>query len=282
MNKKHNKQLLQQAIKLQDTNEAQAIQIYKQLIAEDPEWSVPYYNLGLLYKYRGDWIKSLKYNELATKFDSSDQPAWWNMGIAATALQRWRDARTAWKGFGIPIEIDDEQININIGHTPIRLKHGEVIWAKRICPARAQLDNIPTDKGDYRYKDVILHDGAPNGIRNHNGHEFPVFDELQLLQKSDYKTYAIGAKAFAKDSIDQLSKLCDDADCGFENWTETLRMVCQKCSQGIPHEHHEHVVPKWEEVETYQLAIATQARGTLDEIVGKWVNKTGSEVLWVK
>jgi len=27
--------------------------------------------------------------------------AWWNMGIAATALGRWRDARHAWQQCGV-------------------------------------------------------------------------------------------------------------------------------------------------------------------------------------
>ena len=69
---------------------------YRRAAEADPEWSVPWYNLGLLCKNQGRWEESLEYNHRATDLAVEDRDAWWNLGIAATALGRWSEARQAW------------------------------------------------------------------------------------------------------------------------------------------------------------------------------------------
>ena len=39
----------------------------------------------------------------AAKLDPADEAAWWNTGIAATALGEWATARLAWQAFGIEL-----------------------------------------------------------------------------------------------------------------------------------------------------------------------------------
>jgi tetratricopeptide (TPR) repeat protein len=80
-----------------------AIASYRRAARWDPEWSVPWYNLGLLAKYEHDWPASLAHNQQAVKIDPSNEAAWWNLGIAATALANWSEARRAWKAYGIDI-----------------------------------------------------------------------------------------------------------------------------------------------------------------------------------
>ena len=82
---------------------AEAEAAYRGAIAADPTWSVPHYNLGLLFKYSGRWHESLGENLVAVELDAGDEAAWWNLGIAATALSDWAIARRAWKACGIPI-----------------------------------------------------------------------------------------------------------------------------------------------------------------------------------
>lgn len=49
-------QLLEQAGALSDDGKkAEAIAVYEQVIKIAPDWSVPYYNFGLLYKYEREW-----------------------------------------------------------------------------------------------------------------------------------------------------------------------------------------------------------------------------------
>ena len=63
----------------------------------DPHWSVPWFNLGLDFKNSGAWEDSLRCNQTSTQLGTNDEAAWWNLGIAATALHNWSEARRAWK-----------------------------------------------------------------------------------------------------------------------------------------------------------------------------------------
>ena len=67
-----------------DTSGAEAA--YRAALALAPQWSVPHYNLGLIAKYDGRWRESFDFNRRAAELAPDDQGAWWNTGIAATAL----------------------------------------------------------------------------------------------------------------------------------------------------------------------------------------------------
>ena len=80
------KHLLQQAIEFEEQGNAeQAIIFYNKIVEMAANWSVPYYNLGLLYKYQGDWELCYTNNLKALEFEPNDEAARWNLGIAATA-----------------------------------------------------------------------------------------------------------------------------------------------------------------------------------------------------
>lgn len=59
--------------------------LYRLATYADPRWSVPWYNRGLDAKYLGRWEESLQSNWKAVLLDPTDEAAWWNLGIAATA-----------------------------------------------------------------------------------------------------------------------------------------------------------------------------------------------------
>ncbi len=63
----------------------------------------PWYNLGLVYKRQRRWPGSLYRNLRAAELDPTAKAAWWNAGIAATALGEWELAREAWTAFGIEL-----------------------------------------------------------------------------------------------------------------------------------------------------------------------------------
>src|SRR5262245_40829719 len=150
----------------------EAVALYQRAAVVDPSWSVPLYNLGLLFKNERQWKESLEYNRLATSVDPGNKAAWWNLGIAATALGRWQQARAAWRGFGLDVPDGDGPVDFPCGFGPIRLdakEGGEVVWAYRLDPARASLASIPFPESGHRWRDVVLNDGAPRGYRQYQG-----------------------------------------------------------------------------------------------------------------
>jgi tetratricopeptide (TPR) repeat protein len=266
------KKLLKQAIDLEDHGEIEnAIKLYTEVISLDPTWSVPHYNVGLIYKYQGEWQKSYEYNKQAIKLDPDEESAWWNLGIAATVLLDWRTARQAWNKFKLNFEVNDEPLDLDLGNIPIRLNpetDGEVVWCKRVDPARAVIYNIPLPGSEHRYGDLVLNDGAPVGYRTNNGTEYPVLNELQLLSKSSYKTYSIIAEVESQSDIDKLETLCKDQNVEMEDWS-TIRLLCKQCSEGNPHEHHD---KELEDVNKNQrhIGFASLSDETLKHVLANW------------
>ncbi|MHB1173892.1 MAG: tetratricopeptide repeat protein [Sulfuriferula sp.] len=70
----------------------EAIAKYLEAIALDPEKSESYYNLGLIYKYQGEWQKSFEFNQKANELHPEDEAARWNLAIAPpprSGIGRW-------------------------------------------------------------------------------------------------------------------------------------------------------------------------------------------------
>lgn len=202
----------------------------------DPEWSVPYFNRGLLEKEEFNWEASRWLNQRAAELNPDDQAAWWNLGIAATALADWNEARRAWRQFGIHIPDGPSEITMPPQNACVRLQSGEVIWGTRLDPARVEILNVPTPESERRYRDIVLNDGAPDGVRHAHGIEYPVFNEIMLWKASEYSTYSVSVTIPSETARNALLHLCAQREMGVEDWS-TLRNLCALCSQGDPGEH---------------------------------------------
>lgn len=241
--KKRAQQLHAKAQQLSDEgHDSEALELYSEAITLDPEKSESYYNIGLIYKYRGEWELSLKYNKLANELCPEDEAARWNLAIAATALRSWDIARSAWIQNGIRLDGESGPIEMNFGITPVRLNPngaGEVVWATRIDPVRARIDSIPFMESGFRHGDIVLHDGAAVGRRQIDEREYPVFNVLQLFEQSGYRTVTAVVELTKDDDLHVLEELLSQGSHVLEDWTVNVRMLCKQCSEGVPHEHHD-------------------------------------------
>jgi len=249
---------------------------------------VPLYNLGLLFKEQRQWEQSLDYNRQATALEPENEAAWWNLGIAATALGRWDVARAAWRGFGIHMPDGEGPIDFPCGYGPIRLNpdgDAEVVWAQRIDPARAVVSNIPFRESGHRWQDVVLNDGAPVGYRTYNGQEYPVLNALQLLEVSPFGTYVARVQMpNQRDYLVKLAEIADQAGGSAEDWSTSIRMICKACSEGRPHQTHDTEAPPPEG--THLIALAARDRehaqnmlfvweSGLDDVHVEWLDEGG-------
>jgi tetratricopeptide (TPR) repeat protein len=238
-----------------------------------PSWSVPWYELGLLCKYQERWLESLEYNARAAELDPTDEASWWNMGIAAMALSDWAAARGAWAECGIRLPEGEGPPDTDLGPVPLRLDPngvGEVVWARRIDPARARIVNVPLPTTRFRWHDVVLHDGAPEGHRILDGREVPVFNVLNRLQPSGFETFVVELGSSSKASIDLLEALAGDLGGAAEDWGTATHILCRECSLGTPHEHldgsnipaHPH------------CGVAARDKEHAEQILDAWLNDT--------
>ncbi|MCU1306049.1 MAG: tetratricopeptide 2 repeat protein [Acidobacteriaceae bacterium] len=212
---------------------------YKLATKVAPSWSTPWYNLGLQAKYRGDWKNSLRFNQRSLELNPENEGACWNLGIAATALHNWAEARRAWKAYGIEVISESDEVLMPPVSACVRLNPenaGEVVWGERLDPARFVILNVPLPESKHRFNDIVLNDGAQSGTRIRDGLEVPVFDELEMWKKSDYSTFTVEIHVPDETAQQKLMELCDHRRLGLEDWS-TIRIICAECSKGsvAPH-----------------------------------------------
>jgi tetratricopeptide (TPR) repeat protein len=245
-----------------EDDHAHQIELLTRVVAADPNDAAAWYDLGLAHKYLRHWRESADANLRALELESEPgDPAWWNLGIAATALRDWELARRAWRGYGIddpnlgegsaPIEL---HWNIN----PVRIRSadgsaGEVVWGRRLCPARIKIESIPFPVSEHRWGDVVLHDGAPNGERTSGEITYPVFDEIERWSPSEIPTLRADVQCKREDDAVALLDAFRDALFEAEDWSTNVRRLCKACSEGRP-ESHEHSFPEGGEQRVFGIA----------------------------
>lgn len=198
-----------------------------------------WFDAALAYKNLRDWPRALEFGYKAAGFlaHGASEPAWWNLGIAATALGRWDVAREAWSAYGVRVPSGTGEVRMDYGMTPVRLDPkgvGEVVWAHRICPARAIIQSIPMSC-DRRFGDVVLHDGKPSGQRIVRGRTFAVLDEIQVLESSEMPTWKVYVNA-DKTACKRLLSLFATQDYCAEA-TSNVKPLCTCCSAGNVEQH---------------------------------------------
>jgi hypothetical protein len=252
-----------------------ALAQYHRVLELDPRRPTTLYNIGLIHKYRGEWRDALHFNQRSIEFNPNDEAANWNLAIAATALRDWAAARAAWRRLGIPIDDGEGPIVADFGKTPVRLNpdsQGEVVWAHRIDPVRARIWNVPYPESGFRFGDVVLHDGAAVGSRESDGREYSVFNVLELFEASDWPTYEAEIRVDRDEDAVALSEALDQADIPNEDWTTSVRNLCQQCSEGRVHEQHDHELEReWQDRHLLGIAVADSARA--QAIISEWANR---------
>jgi hypothetical protein len=268
-------------------NDEGAIENYTKALILEPERGDTLYNLGLIHKYRGDWVQSFEFNRRARVVRPDDEATLWNLAIAATALRDWSTAREVWRHLGVLSEPGEGPIDEDLGSTPVRLnadtneaRPTEVVWSERLCPVRSRIMNIPTGETGFRYGDVVLHDGAPVGYRlNSAGQERAVFNVLELFEASRFSTYEASVAAHSPADVESLISRCEAVQVTCEDWTASLRSLCRACSEGRPHEGHDRELTEtvpWTSVR--RVGFAAQGLETVKAMLADWGAQSGGRV----
>ncbi|GAA0798339.1 hypothetical protein [Spirilliplanes yamanashiensis] len=194
-----------------------------------------WFDAALAYKFLRDWPKAYELGREAAARSrrGAEDPAFWNLGIAATALRDWATARDCWAGYGLDLPPGTGEITADLGPTCVRIdtRDGqEVVWAVRLCPARARVISVPFDPGR-RFGEIVLHDGAPNGERVAGGRTHPVFDELLLFESSPTATLAATVTARTGDDLRAAAEAFQLAGFGAEP-LDSADVLCRCCSEG--------------------------------------------------
>jgi hypothetical protein len=201
---------------------------------EEPS-GIWWFDAALAHKFLRNWDKAFELGtEAAARAPRGEgDPAYWNLGIAATVLREWSAARDAWTGFGITLPEGEGEIVGRFGMACIRLETAgeyEVVWAQRLCPTRARVVSVPVTPGR-RFGEVVLHDGAPTGERIVDGRSHSVFDEIMLFEASDLPTHTVTLTVPAAGDLEALVELFAERGLGAEPLS-SVNLLCKCCSEG--------------------------------------------------
>jgi hypothetical protein len=209
---------------------------------DDPRTGAWWYDAALAQKFLRNWPEAYRLGIPAAALAprGEQDPAFWNLGIAATILRDWTTARAAWVGYGITLPPGDGPIDADFGRACVRLNRAgadrfsaggaEVVWVQRLCPTRARVINVPFDTSR-RFGEVVVHDGEPKGDRVVGDRTYRVFDELLLFEPSDLPTLSVTVTAAEASDLDALGDLLHSHDLGFEPLRHGV-VLCRCCSEG--------------------------------------------------
>ena len=249
-----------------------AVPLFGRLAEAEPDNPAFQYMLGLVHKYRFEWAQSLACNLRALAlFEGPDEATLWNAGIAATGLGDWSQARQCWEQAGIRIAPGVGPILGNFGRACMRLNawdEGETLWATRLDPCRARIENVPFPESGFRYGDVVLHDGASTGRRESHGRIYPVMNVFERLERSSFDTFEIELTCPDTQGMYELLAMQRPGIGLAEDWTSSVQSICKKCSEGIVHQHDPDETETWDPERN--LGIAAQGRSSVDRLLKDW------------
>lgn len=216
------KQFYEQALAYDEAGDVyNAIKLYRRVIKLEGGWKPPYLRLLAIYKGRHEWKPAYHFAKRSLAIDPADSGIWWDLGIAATALKKWRIARNVWAKFDLPAAAPKAANEIFSLALPYG-KYIEMIWVRPICPARAEVISIPRPDAGRYYRDVVLYDRRQ--LQGHNiagNRKLPVYEYLGHWKHSHYRTFSCRLYTGEAKDVRVLERLCMEAGFGFENWSNS-------------------------------------------------------------
>jgi tetratricopeptide (TPR) repeat protein len=148
------------------------------------------FHWGICLKANQQWVEAQKCFEIILK-QNEDPSTLWNLGICAVAQHQWDVAKRYWTkiGFDLPQEEGDYASPGEL--SPVRLEDptgsfpSEIIWGRRLGPARLILTALPYTHPKYRCGDIVIIDGVKAGEVEFRGQKHPIAPVLGTWKASE-------------------------------------------------------------------------------------------------
>lgn len=245
-----------------------AVKLYKKICRLLPDWSVAYFQLSLIYRARLEWKPAFHYSQRTLEGNPDNEIAQWNLGLAATVLQRWDIAGATWK------YLKHHKSKYRL--LPIQLQNRgfqEIVWASPIDPVRAKIESIPHPFSKRQYGEVILHDRKSMGKLVVQQQSVSIYPEIQLLERSFFETYSVLLHTDKASDINLLDQLCLDSDIGFDNWSNTNEIHTNKQRKASPEYYTKDFFEGTQDSSEQNYAVigmAAKRKDTILEILENW------------
>ncbi|MDD9931964.1 MAG: hypothetical protein OXT09_00095 [Myxococcales bacterium] len=181
-----------------------ALEAFEQALELDPERGAWWFNLGLLHKARRDFEAGLSANRRARELLGDDKGVLWNLAICATACGKGDAAAEAFRAMGHDARVNEAGMPYVEGLPPAQVRVAtigsglgpegqvpgnavalELLWVTPISPIHGVLSSATYRDASVDYGDLVLWDGLPVDVVEHEGRPVPRFPLLSVLRRGD-------------------------------------------------------------------------------------------------
>jgi hypothetical protein len=156
---------------------------------------------------------------------------------------------------------------------------GETLYARRVDVVRARLLNVPFPESGYRFGDIVLNDGASTGRRPLGDGTVPVLNALARLEASEFQTFTVFVQCPDEEAMAELRDARLPGVAFIEDWTDSVRYYCLRCSYGVVHNHDESDDQQRDWQPDRNLGIAAQSRVSVEKLLANWTNAGDKRVV---
>jgi len=227
-----------------------------ELDASNGDW---WFNFGLLHKARGDFENGLAAAQRARELLGDRRGVLWNLALCATALGRGEVAVEAMRKLGFDARALDNQMPHVDDLPPVQVRvatrgsgHGfggaeleqgvvfELLWVSPASPCHGVVQTPTFREASVDYGDLILWDGTPVGVAEHEGRPVPRFPVLSRLRAGTERRIRFIAVEKNAGEVEACARgLAEPARIFLQR--ARVEMLCPRCAAGDPQHQHAHV-----------------------------------------
>jgi tetratricopeptide (TPR) repeat protein len=249
------------ALRLAHLHEA-ADKTYTAALALDPNNGDWWFNFGLLHKAQHDFKRGLEAAQRAHELLGDRRGVLWNIALCATALGRGDVAVPALRALGFAAQLLPGGMPHVEGLPALQVRvatrgsgHGfggadldrsvafELVWVSPASPCHGVVQTPTFREASVDYGDVVLWDGTPIGVTDHEGKAVPRFPLLSRLRQGDERRLRFIALEQGEGDVQRMgAELPAEAQLFVHR--AQVELLCSRCASGEHMHKHKHTPPE--------------------------------------
>jgi len=235
---------------------------YDQALALDPKNGDWWFNFGLLHKASGDFVLALAATQKAAELLGERRGVLWNIALCATALGQGKLAADTMRKLGFNAVVLESGMPYVEGLPPLQVRiatrgsgHGyagpeldssvlfELVWVSPASPFHGVVQTPTFREGSVDYGDLVLWDGTPVGMTEHEGKATPRFALLSKLRDGGERRFRFIALEQDEGDVARCAAELPEPVQMFMQRAH-VEMLCPRCASGDHMHKHTHQTPE--------------------------------------
>jgi tetratricopeptide (TPR) repeat protein len=231
---------------------------YDQALGLDPKNGDWWFNFGLLHKASGDFGLALAATQKAAELLGERRGVLWNIALCATALGQGTVAAETMRKLGFKATVLESGMPYVEGLPPLQVRvatrgsgHGyagpeldssvlfELVWVSPASPFHGVVQTPTFREGSVDYGDLVLWDGMPVGVTEHEGKTTPRFALLSKLRDGGERRFRFIALEQEEGDVARCAAELPEPVQIFMQRAH-VEMLCPRCASGDHMHKHTH------------------------------------------